>query len=46
VDLDFELAAPRLRLRVVPERQVEAQAGKLITRPLARGLALALVVEG
>lgn len=45
VDLDFEVAAPRLRVRIVPDRQVEAQAGKLVIRPLARGLVLALAID-
>lgn len=45
VDLELELAAPRLRLRLVPERQVEAMGDKLVMRPLARGLALALAID-
>ncbi len=45
VDLDFEIAAPRLRLRIVPDRQIEAQPDKMVVRPLARGLGLALAID-
>ncbi len=43
--VDFEYAASRLRLRVVPDRQVTAQPARYVSRELAADLHLALAID-
>jgi hypothetical protein len=45
VAMSFELAGPRLRLRIVPDRLVRAKPDAYIVRPLAAELSLALAID-
>jgi hypothetical protein len=44
-DLGFDIAGPRLRVRLVPERHVAAQPDRYVTRRLANDLHLALAID-
>jgi len=45
VPMSFEVAGPRLRLRVVPDRLVAVKPDAYVTRPLAAELHLALAID-